>query len=237
MDIWRRRGTIFIVVAIALAAVSGCLLFAYLQELENRIGETVEVVAASQDIPARTLITPELLAMQTIPQRYFLESYILNPADVVGWITLVDIRDAHYLLREMLDQNAGLGPGERAVSIAVNQVTSVGGNVRPGNRVDVLVSYEDEAGSGTTLMLLQDVEALAVSTLLPSAEAGGQGPTRFLPTGQLASDATVTLALTPQQAMQLTYMSNFAAEVRLMIRRLDERETPPLQPVSPRTFR
>ncbi len=237
MEAWRRRGIAFMTLALALAAISGCLVFGYLQELEKRIGETVEVVAASQDVPARTLITPELLTMETIPQRYFLESYVLNPADVIGWITLVDIRAGHYLSREMLDQNAGLGPGERAVSIAVNQVTSVGGNVRPGNRVDVLVSYEDETGSGTTVMLLQDIEVLAVSTLLPSAEEGGLGATRFLPTGELASDATVTLALTPQEAMQLTYMSNFAAEVRLMIRRLDEQEMPPLEPVSPRTFR
>ena len=237
MDISRRRGIALIGAALVLAALSGCLLFGYLQELENRIGQTVEVVAAGQDIPARTLITPELLTMETIPQRYFQQSYVLNPADVVGWIALVDIRGGQYLLREMLDQNAGLGPGERAVSIAVNQVTSVGGNVRPGNRVDVLVSYEDETGIGTTVMLLQDIEVLAVSTLLPTPEEGGVGPTRFLPTGELASDATVTLALTPQQAMQLTYMSNFAAEVRLMIRRLDERETPPLEPVSPRTFR
>lgn len=237
MDISRRRGIAFIVVALVLAGTSGCLLFRYLQELENRVGATVDVVAASRDIPARTLITPELLTMETIPRRYFVESYILNPADIVGWVTLLDIREGNYLLREMVDQNAGLGPGERAVSIAVNQVTSVGGNVLPGNRVDVMVSYEDEAGSGVTEMLLQDVEVLAVSTLLPSAEEGGLGPTRFLPTGELISDATVTFALTPQQAMQLTYMSNFATEVRLLIRRLDERETPPLEPVTPRTFR
>ena len=237
MDILRRRGIAFIVVALALAGISGCLVFGFLHELETRSGEIEEVVAASQDIPARTLVTPDLLKLEPIPQRYFLESYILNPADIVGGVTLVDIREGNYLLREMLDQNAGLGPGERAVSIAVNQVTSVGGNVRPGNRVDVLVSYEDEAGSGVTVMLLQDVEVLAVSTLLPSAEEGGLGPARFLPSGELISDATVTFALNPQEAMQLAYMSNFATEVRLMIRRLDERETPPLEPVTPRTFR
>jgi pilus assembly protein CpaB len=158
-------------------------------------------------------------------------------SDIIGWVTLVNVREGNYMLREMVDQNAGLGPSERAVSIAVNQVTSVGGNVRPGNRVDVIVSYEDEEGYGVTEMLLQDVEVLAVSSLLPPVEEGGLGPSRFLPTGELMSDATVTFALDPQQAMQLTYMSNFAKEVRLMIRRLDERETPPLEPVTPRTFR
>lgn len=225
------------VIAVALAGITGCFLFGYLQELERRVGDTIEVVAASQDIPARTLITPEMLAIKTIPQRYFLESYILNPSDIIGWVTLVNAREGNYMLREMVDQNAGLGPSERAVSIAVNQVTSVGGNVRPGNRVDVIVSYEDEEGYGVTEMLLQDVEVLAVSSLLPPVEEGGLGPSRFLPTGELMSDATVTFALDPQQAMQLTYMSNFAKEVRLMIRRLDERETPPLEPVTPRTFR
>lgn len=233
----RRRGIAFTVIAMALAGITGCFVFGYIQELERRVGDTVDVVAAGQDIPARTLITPEMLAMETIPQRYFLESYILNPSDIIGWVTLVDVHEGNYLLREMVDQNAGLGPGERAVSIAVNQVTSVGGNVRPGNRVDVTVSYEDEASNGVTVMLLQDVEVLAVSSLLPPVGEGGLGPTRFLPSGELVSDATVTFALNPQQAMQLTYMSNFAKEVRLMIRRLDEREVPPIEPVTPRTFR
>ena len=35
-----------------------------------------------------------------------------------------------------------LGPGKRAVSIAVNAVTGVSGFISPGDRVDVLMTHE-----------------------------------------------------------------------------------------------
>ena len=52
------------------------------------------------------------------------------------------------------------------------------------------------------------------------------GPARFMPSGQLMDEATVTLALSLEDAVKLTYMANFGQEVRLVIRRYEERETP-----------
>jgi len=239
MDRAKRRGLALMVIALILATVSGCFFFTYLQRLEREIGDTIDVVAASRDIRARTLLTSEMLTMKRIPRKYALDSYVLNPADIVGTaVTLVDMHEGDILQRNTVDQNAGLDAGMRALSIAINQVTSVGGNVRPGNRVDIVVSYKTgQEESGITTLLLQDVEVLAVSSLLPPVGEEGIGPARFLPTGELMSDATVTLALKPEDALKLIYMSNFAKEVRLMIRRLDERELAPLAPVSPSTFR
>lgn len=237
MDRARRRGLILLLIAGGLAAITGVLFFNYLEGLRREVGDTTEVVVAAQDITARSLITRDMLATSTIPVRYFHDLYVVDPSELAGqMVALVDISEGEILQRNVVHSNAGLEPNMRAVSMAVNQVTSVGGNVRPGNRVDVIVSFTPpgEDSEPVTMVLLQDVEVLAVSSLLPPVEAGG--PARFLPTGEILSDATVTFALTPQDALRLTYMSNFAEEVRLMIRRLDDDLLPALPRVSGITF-
>jgi Flp pilus assembly protein CpaB len=149
-------------------------------------------------------------------------------------------------------------PNMRAVTIGVNRMQSVGGAVRAGNRVDILVSYtkggeEQEMGTepaAVTEVLFQDVKVLAVSLLAPEEEEEGEeeveekavarparlGPARFMPSGQLMDEATVTLALSLEDAVKLTYMANFGQEVRLLIRRFEERETPDVEPVTVDSF-
>jgi pilus assembly protein CpaB len=180
-----------------------------------------------------------MLELQEIPRRFVHDSYFFNLSDLaIGYVTIADVEQGQIIQRNMVDANAGLEPGYRAVAVATDQVASVGANVRPGNRVDVLVSYDD--GQQTqTIILLEDIEVLAVNSLLPSGGSdlpGGASPNRFLPTGQMIKDSVVTLALVPEDAARLTYMSNFGAEVRLMIRRLDEAESRPVEPVTQDDF-
>jgi Flp pilus assembly protein CpaB len=169
-------------------------------------------------------------------------------------VALMDLEKGDQIQRASVDENAGLMPNMRAVTIAVNRVQSVGGSVRTGNNVDVLVSYVKEAegqemgeGQAVTEVLFQDVKVLAVSFLTPSEEEGGEeeaaavtserpGPARFMPSGELMDEATVTLALSLEDAVKLTYMANFGQEVRLIIRRYEERETPEVEPVTVDSF-
>jgi Flp pilus assembly protein CpaB len=262
----RRRSFIFLGIAILLALIAGGIFFARLNALEREIGERVPVVVAARNIPTRSLITPDMVEMKEVPRKYIEESanYIFSLGDVLDDLTvaLVDFTKGDPLLRNALDKNAGLKPNMRAVSISVNRVQSVGGSVRPGNHVDVLVSYtrKQQAETGgeemvateeqeITEILFQDVEVIAVSLLspastmaMPEGEEEGLGvasapaPARFLPTGEMLAEATVTLALPLEDAAKLTYMANFGKEVRLVIRRLDEKEAPEVGPVSSDSF-
>jgi len=256
MEATKRWGIFFLAVAAILALVTGLVVMSYINEKEREIGERIEVVVAKQAIPARTLITADMLEMQEIPKRLARDSYILDPEDVLqDTVALVDIEAGDILQRNMLDRNAGLKPGMRAVSVGVNRVTGVGGTVRPGNRVDVIVSYK-EAGFGEqntkTVLLFQDVEVLGVSYFSPSARRataeGAQAsaaaqtmmsaaPARFSATGNLLNEATVTLALPIEDAMKLAWMENFGEEIRLVIRRLDEKEVPAVPMVTIDAFK
>jgi pilus assembly protein CpaB len=256
METTRRRGIVFLAIAAVLALAAGLVVISYLNDIERQAGETVEVVVARQAIPARTLLSADLLELRPIPKKQLRSSYVLDPQDILrDTVALVDLEAGDILQRSFLDRNAGLKPGMRAVSIGVNRVSGVGGTIRPGNRVDVIVSFKEggfaEANQKTTV-LFQDVEVLGVSMLNPkttqtsslvtTGTEGGQAaaeipPARFSATGDLLNEATVTLALPLEDALKLTWMENFGEEIRLVIRRLDEQEIPPASPVTGNSFR
>lgn len=150
-----------------------------------------------------------------------------------------DLQPGDILQANMLDSNGGLDNDMRAVSISVDQVTSVGGTIRPGQRVDVVVSYETRSDESDrvpfTELLLQNVEVLSVSAQSRFYAQNNQfvddrydsdyisaEPQNVAPTGAILNDSTVTLALSLDDAMRITFMSNFAREVRLLTRRSDD---------------
>lgn len=252
MERARRRGCAIMVVAIALASLASLVGWNYIQSVERQFGEMVRVVVAARNIPARTAISEDMLITKEIPKLYLAPSYYpvaqgQKPAEVLGAVvSLVDIRAGDYIQKSMVDRYAGLDPrvselepGLRAVTMDVNQVTSVGGTIRPGNRVDVVVTYvhqesEPEEGRLVTTFLLQDVLVLSVGYLLPPVEEGG--PPRVLASGGLQSDATITFALSPEDALRLIYMENSAVEVRLILRHTQDPQPVPLPPVSSESF-
>jgi Flp pilus assembly protein CpaB len=194
------------------------------------------VVVAAKPIPARALITPDMLKTAELPVKYLAPSYILNAADLTDGHTtaLINIAPGEYLQQNMISRNSGLEPGMRAVSIAVDSVTSVGNSVRQGNLVDIVVSYIDPKGHMKTELLLQNVKVLAVDTLLPAQ--GGTGGQTYLPAGvegqvKLAPTTVVTLELPPEAALKVAHAAKFAEELRLIIRRLDEQGAPNIEPV------
>jgi pilus assembly protein CpaB len=282
MEKTRRRSVVFLGIAIVLAIVAGAIFANSMAQLQRDLQETEQVVVAKKDIPAGTLITPEMIETRMTAPKYAYGSYFKSVEDIVGpverdqfgefitdesgnvvdrdltdnAVALIDLVKGDLIQADSVDKNAGLMPNMRAVSIAVNRVQSVGGSVRPGNRVDVLVSYvkkDEEQEMGTeqdvTEILFQDVQVLAVSFLAPAEEEGIEGeeeegvatserpgPARFMPSGELMDEATVTLALPLEDAVKLTYMANFGQEVRLVIRRFEERETPEVEPVTIDSF-
>jgi len=267
----RKRGRLFLILAAALAFSTFFILRGYLESLK-RPEATIPVLIVKEPIAARTsldaaLLSQGVLEIRDFPERLVPNSAIMPPPEMEqdptvlaqilpGITTMIDLEPGDILQANQLDQNAGLEPGMRAVSLAVNQVTSVGGTVRPGNWVDVIVSYEREDGEGNkipvTELLLQDVEVLAVygpsyysyyaqpPAGVSAEEAEYYAPpqeARFTPEGEMMKDATVTLALTPEQALKLAHASNFAKEVRLMIRRLDDKAPVQVAPIISYTFR
>ena len=127
-----------------------------------------------------------------------------------------------------------LDAGLREISIAIDPVTSVGSKVLPGQRVDVVVSYEKSVEGlpvPVTELLLQDVEVRSPTT--DNLYTTVEGEEEFgLASGQSGSRTSVILAVSLADAMRLTHMANFATEVRLIVRRPDDRATHEMPPIT-----
>ena len=232
----RRRGNFMIILAVILGLITAFLAFTYFVTLERQIGDRVLVVVATQDISELTLLTDEMLEEREIPRQFVNDAFIYSKADLLAAdnITTVDILAGQPIQTNMVDSNAGLDPGYRAVALAVDEIGSVGGNVKIGQIVDIVVSYEDENNEAVTRILLESVKVIAVNSALPDGFQDDFSPiaqSKFLPDGSLIKDGVVTLALRPEDAAEVVFMSNFARDVRLVIRRLDEAETAPVDPI------
>ncbi len=105
-----------------------------------------------------------------------------------------------------------LDPGTRAVSTEITAETAAGGFILPGDRVDVIVTYEIESNGGgsvsTSRTVLQDVRVLAID----------QQPARS-EDAQVQVGSTATLELMPQEAEKLA-LGQAMGDVTLALRSL-----------------
>lgn len=97
--------------------------------------------------------------------------------------------------------------GKRAISIAVDQVTSVSGFVQPGSFVDIIAAVPAQNGGTTTAqVLLENIRVLAVGKT-------ASGENEEIPD----SYEMVTLEVTPQQGTSLT-QARAGGTITLMLR-------------------
>ena len=92
-------------------------------------------------------------------------------------------------------------PGQRAISIPVDTVSSVTNLVKPGDRVDLIGTFRfpemkgDKAMDMVTLTLLQNVYILAVGKQLPVQSRGNK----------VKGYSTVTIAVSPKEAEMMIF--------------------------------
>lgn len=112
---------------------------------------TVEVLAAARDIQRGEAIDVTMITTKRIPQTYLHQSSVgvddqesIRGQQVVNQIPEGQVMlwsDLEGLGREAFTLSKAVAPGQRAVSISVDNVTGVAGHVRPDDYVDVLATF------------------------------------------------------------------------------------------------
>lgn len=211
-------------IALACGALAALLLFYYIDSQKQAHGKLIPVIIADKN-----LAKGERLAENLIRVEYWPESFVA--ADSLG------LKDAPYVYGKELnlpvtegqqilwsyiqyESNASLATGlnaeynERAVTIAVDEVKSVGGHIKKGDRVDVIGTFvwPGKSANGMpetkTKMLLQCVTVFEAG----SSSSGDNG----------ALPATVTLKVTPDEAALLTLAEDIGGRLRLLLRPPDD---------------
>ncbi len=115
--------------------------------------------------------------------------------------------------------SAALDPGMKALSIRVNDVLGVSGFVRPGDRVDVLLTRKSEGNGLNVDVLLQGVKVIAVDQ---SADDRKDKP---------SVSKTVTFEVTTEEAQKLTLAATVGT-LSLALRNIASSGTEPTRPMT-----
>ncbi|MGB0680457.1 MAG: Flp pilus assembly protein CpaB, partial [Polyangiales bacterium] len=180
----RRRWTQSALVAVLSGVLALAALLLYLRRFEQEVsgGPKVRVLYALKNIPLGSAIDAAMLGERAVPSAYLSERQV--PASeldrILGVRTSLGLEAGESLLwtdlattlQQGRDLSALVPKGKRALSIRVDGASTFGQLLRPGDRVDVLLSTR-ETSETMTGPLLQNVMLLAVGS--DTGQARNQG--------------------------------------------------------------
>ncbi len=211
---------ISLIVAVTLAAGTGFLTLNYLASVRHQVASEVQqqrqIIVASEDIPARVVITAAMLAHVQRRASEVEPDAIVDSAKAIGTYSLITIPSGSTITSSKVGRpqdvalSVVLKPGMRAISIAVDRVKDVAGLIKPGDRVDV-IAVPGRVGSETPVAttILRGALVLALGAQLESSAPASAT--------DVQNAATVTLGVTPAQAALLA-MADVNSTLRLALR-------------------
>lgn len=198
-----------IVLAVILGLLTVGVLYYYLESLklvpEKKV-ELTEVVVAINTIPAHVKVSSEMVTIKSLPSEAVHPDAAINIEQVVGFTSKVEILNGEQFLRSRVatDESKSslsyrIPENMRAITVPVSEFSSVGGYTIVGDKIDVLVSYNDVTINPTliTVTQFQNIEILEKGPLVPTSDdsvAMNQGVT-----------SSLTLLVTPSQAEIMAY--------------------------------
>lgn len=189
---------------------------------------TKSVVVAKMNIPARTRIKEEMLQMKDLPAEMVPADAITDFSAVKDVQVKVSIFAGDLLTVQKVFANkteegfvGAIPPECRAVSIHVNEITSVAGFAKPGDRVDLLL-VERSNYSATTDILLQNVPLLSVNQDMSGANVVDEKGNTV--SSAIVNPSIATFALPPEDVLKLISASKLG-EIYMMLRPANPRSS------------
>lgn len=190
----------------------------------------VQVVAAKQDIPERTVVKEDMLKVVEVPSELVPEGAFHDVADAVDHPTSTAIQQGDimtsrkvYVDIRMAGFTGIIPPDCRAVTIPINDVTGVSGFAHPGDYVDIMIISGTKENGINGRIILQDVLLLGINRTadLPNTptgdsskkdgsqqdDAGSQAVGNVNTKASSDTMATATVALKPADALKLAAAS------------------------------
>ena len=212
-----RNSIIALVVGVLAGGLAFYLLYQNASEIDQK-ATPVQVLVASDYIPAGVFLKPEMVEKKNVPESYVSPSAIRDLKEVEGLMSLVPISAGEQILSNKFGSGEptlalALNPGMRAYTLEVSETSGVGSLLRPGNNVDILAKIDDEKRTVVSYVL-QNVPVIAVGQKLngkPSSQKDSGGSQDENP-----GYSTVTLAVKPEEAETLMYLEGHS--LRLVLR-------------------
>lgn len=169
-------------------------------EAKDKDKAMVKVVVAKQDLDKGSVLSGENMATRDIPKEWVHSDAItpdqFNRADGAR-LALPANAGEPVLWAQVENEKAGsfstkLEMGRRAVTLPVDEISSISGMLAPDDLIDIIVSVQKDSRS-YTFTLLQSMRVLATGTKVSQTDEEGK-PSTF---------TTVTLDTSPEDAKKL----------------------------------
>ena len=218
-----------IVLALVIATGGSVFLYKWLQmktapkaEVQKVEAEVVNVVVAVVDLPWGTKLQKDMLKTVPFLKESLPKGYESDLAKLEGRVVISPLNATEAVLESRLAPesvttggvSAVIKPGMRAVAVKGDKVIGISGFIKPGNRVDVLVTLkEPRSKNETTKMVLSNVLVLATGTEIQEKVDGKTSPVDVY-----------TLEVDPEQAERLA-LSSAEGKLQFALRNNMDMET------------
>lgn len=133
---------------VLLAAIAAIVAFVAISNADGGGGDNVPVVQAKEAIPADTRITSDMLEVKFVsPDKVDADAFT-SRSQLIDRVVTENVAAGAQMLTTEVSEVAGDGlafkvkPGMRGVSVEVREVVIAGGNIKPGDKVDIVGIFE-----------------------------------------------------------------------------------------------
>lgn len=169
----------------------------------------ISVVVATRDIGRGTRLTKKDLQIVKVPKAYLKAGFIKNKDQVIGKEVLTEIYGSEVIIPKRISGNQsaraslGIRLGRVAVAVGIDEISGVAGGIRPGDRVDVFITDEED---GRTSLIYKNITVIGIGGVYPYSLTDNSENTRD--SGErYSSSMNVVLELTRSAARKLTEAS------------------------------
>jgi pilus assembly protein CpaB len=180
------------------------------------------VVVAVRDMAVGDIIDETSVATRDVPEEFVSNSAVRPDQfnSISEQALLVPVKRGEPILVSFTASQGGsvfsgtLKKGSRALTFEVDEVNSVSGMLRPGDRIDLILTTKAGAKNAAgneveyTLPMLSNVEVLATGQVSKQLKTGDKA-------GETRSFSTITLELTPQDANRIIVAKGSSGGSRL----------------------
>ena len=227
----QKRPLVFLAIAMGIALVTTVMVYRWLQgqrmievDTPEVMVEGVSVAVASADIPWGTPLAEKTVRTILYPEEGVPAGHFKDPASLKGRVVLTNLKKNEPILESKLAPidiktggvSAVMDPNKRAMAVKVNEIVGLPGFVQPGDRVDVMATFEDPRGKKkenggareeVTKVVLENTLVLATDTQMERAN----GEEKPIPV------KVITLEVSLEEAEKLAMAEN-GGKLRLALR-------------------
>ncbi len=239
-------------IALVLAIITGFAVFSFGRSLEAKATPEqvpmTSVVVTTMEIDQGVYISAEMVQLQAVPTAYVASGVATALEDVVGKVNKYRAMANQQVMLDQLGSaedaaiTAGgrlsytVTPGMRAMTIYVTEITGVAGYLNPGDRVDIIGTYDflikpegEEGGEGggsaggddeeiqvsSANMFLENIKILETGIITQKlTEAAG---------GELSVYTSLTVEVSPEDALKLQFVTAYG-NISLLLRAASDEE-------------